>query len=87
MKKLIYEFHTFELRGEEMNAEIITIKCAIYAVPTYCPEFKNTQINLKLRFPVEECGWMLTCNQSSFRSFSVSGFRTSPPKKGRPIAG
>ena len=69
---LIYEFHTFELRGEEMNAEIITIKCAIYAVPTYCPEFKNTQINY---------GWMLTCNQASFPSFSVSDFCTSPKKK------
>ena len=28
VKKLIYEFHTFELQGEEINAEIITIKCA-----------------------------------------------------------
>ena len=69
---LIYEFDTFELRGEEMNVEIITIKCAIYAVSTYCPEFKNTQINY---------GWMLTCNQASFLSFSVSDFRTSPKKK------
>ena len=43
----MYEFpHLFELWGEEINSEIITIKCATYAVPTYCAEFKNTQINL-----------------------------------------
>ena len=57
--------------------------------------FLHAVRNLKIRnkpeitvIAVEECRSMLTCNQASFPSFSVTDFRTqSPEKKVGPIAG